>query len=406
MTPISVVSGAPSLRHRSNGCPAGSARVCQLSLRRSRVAPSSTARAVPASRSGTRRSRWACWGYAGSGQRGGTWSGACCRPIRQPSSVVMRDPLVVGVALGPARQPGVERGERRRGRARRARWSSGRRSWVHPRCVVEWLAGRAPVRRPLASGRPLHLDRDRGAAAAARRPVAPVDPHPLPLAQVAGGRLDPALLVELEHLPGPADQAAQVGHRAHRGRRGARREVKQSSAAYIVPMPARLVWSSSASRIARVGLSGQVGEGDAPRPSRGRAGRDRGGRRRRPRGRAVDQLDDAEREADGGRPARSRAPPARCGPSAASAGPGATTFQLPSILRWVCSVHRSVPVGESRSTRVSRCLPRETVSTTVPPAQVGGGVLGDPEVGAGEHLPPASGRGPGRCGRRCRPQAR
>ena len=60
-----------------------------------------------------------------------------------------------------------------------------------------------------------------------------------------------------------------------------------------------------------------------------------------------------------------------------------------------------------RSIRVSRCLPRETVSTTVPPARSAVACCGHPEVGAGQHLRrSASGRAAGRRGRRCRPQAR
>ena len=59
----------------------------------------------------------------------------------------------------------------------------------------------------------------------------------------------------------------------------------------------------------------------------------------------------------------SRTTRAWCAPGAATAGAGVSTCQAPSIFRWVCRVHRSGP----RSMRVSRCLPRETVSTTVPP---------------------------------------
>ena len=146
----------------------------------------------------------------------------------------------------------------------------------------------------------------------------------------------------------------------------------------MLPMPARLVWSSSASRSGRSGSPVEVGGRASARPSRGRAGRGRGGRRRRPRprGRAARRCR-ARSRPRWPRPSRGR--PGRCAPGAASAGRGVSTCQVPSIFRWVCSVHRSGP----RSMRVSRCLPRETVSTTVPPREVGGGELGHPEVGRG-----------------------
>ena len=64
--------------------------------------------------------------------------------------------------------------------------------------------------------------------------------------------------------------------------------------------------------------------------------------------------------------------------------------------------HRS-----SASMRVSRCLPRETVSTTVPPDEVGGGDGRDPEVGAHEGAArQALVRAAGRSARPRRPRAR
>src|SRR5829696_1559744 len=73
-------------RTRQNGWPAGSAKTLKRSppaVRRD--APSSSALASPVSRSSTRRSRWACCGYAGSGQRGGLYSPTCWNITFLPS---------------------------------------------------------------------------------------------------------------------------------------------------------------------------------------------------------------------------------------------------------------------------------------------------------------------------------
>ena len=63
-----------------------------------------------------------------------------------------------------------------------------------------------------------HVDLDRRAAAAARRPVAPVDPEPLARAQVAGRGLDGALLVDLEHPLRAPQQPGQVADPGDRRR--------------------------------------------------------------------------------------------------------------------------------------------------------------------------------------------
>ena len=139
-------------------------------------------------------------------------------------------------------------GCRRRGRLRRL--SRPRRLRV---ASVLGLAARAPVRRALPLGGPAHRDAHRRAAPAAGRVVASVDPHPLARAQVAGGGLDRPLLVEVEHLAGPAHQPLAGRAPRRPGRSGCTPLVKHSSAVYMLPMPARLVWSSSASPTGRAG---------------------------------------------------------------------------------------------------------------------------------------------------------
>ncbi len=69
-----------------------------------------------------------------------------------------------------------------------------------------WHDGHQYVARSRPAG-PGHRDPDRRAAPSAGALVASVDPHPLALAQVAGGRLHGAFLVEVEHLAGPAHAA-------------------------------------------------------------------------------------------------------------------------------------------------------------------------------------------------------
>ena len=65
----------------------------------------------------------------------------------------------------------------------------------------------------------------------------------------------------------------------------------------------------------------------------------------------------------------------RCPPAGRSLA--GRTRQAPSIFRWVCTV-------TPPSTRVSRCLPRLGRFRHLAAGQVGGGVPGHPEVGAGE----------------------
>ena len=124
-----------------------------------------------------------------------------------------------------------------------------------------WQA-RAPVRRTLASRRPLLGHLDRRAAAAARRPVAAVDPHPLALAQVAGGRLDRALLVEHPASAGRGGPAGAGRAPPRPGSRGRTPRVKQSSAAYIVADAGQVALVEERVAQRPVGLAGQVGQRD------------------------------------------------------------------------------------------------------------------------------------------------
>ena len=300
--------------------------------------------------------------------------------------------LDVPLSDGAAR--GLRRGRRRGGRAleptpitvdpapRRGRRL--RRLTSLPRRPVSrvGLAARAPVRRPLAARGSRASPRDRGAAAPAGRLVAAVDPHPLPLAQVAGGGLLRPLLVELEHLLGPADQPRRSGT-SPTGVRGWTPLSEAELGGVHVADAGQAASGRAAPR--RAGGRGRRAAGAAPRPrpSPGRAGRGRGGRRRRPRG--------ARRAARRCR-ARSRPPPGRSvlehhprlvWPGAATAGRG---------VRPARALHLEVGVQGPRlrrraSIRVSRCLPRVTVSTTVAPDRSAVASCGTRKSVRGQHLP-------------------
>ncbi len=87
VTPMTRTAVTSVARHRSNGCPAGSASVVQLSFFPSTLAPRVTARSTVASTSGTCRSRWTCCGRSWPGHCGGTRSGAGWNAMLQPSGV-------------------------------------------------------------------------------------------------------------------------------------------------------------------------------------------------------------------------------------------------------------------------------------------------------------------------------
>ena len=71
-----------------------------------------------------------------------------------------------------------------------------------------------------------------------------------------------------------------------------------------------------------------------------------------------------------------------CARVVASAGRVRSTCQAPSIFRWVCSVQRSVvPVDAGQQVLAAGDGLEDGAA-----GQVGGGELGDPEVGGGEHL--------------------
>ena len=155
----------------------------------------------------------------------------------------------------------------------------------------------------------------------------------------------------------------------------------------MLPMPARLRLVEQRLAERAVGVGRGAGAAPRPRPSRGRAGPGRGARRRRLLGGRGEQLDDAEGEAR---------PPA--GSAVVEHDPGLVRrarpalarrrrpARTPSILRWVCRVQRvgaAVDPGE-------QVLAAGDGLDDGAAGQVGGGELGDPEVGAGEHAGPRS----------------
>ena len=162
------------------------------------------------------------------------------------------------------------------------------------------LAGRAPVRRPLAAGRPASAYRDRRAAAPARRAVAAVDPHPLALAQVAGGGSGSARsLLTSSICVRPATSRAAGRAPRRRGVRGSTPGVKQSSARVHVADAGQvaLVEQGLAERARRGRRAGGAAASSASQSGPSRSG---------PRWPttlvlvlARHQLDDAELEADG-----------------------------------------------------------------------------------------------------------
>ena len=171
----------------------------------------------------------------------------------------------------------------------------------------------------------------------------------------------------------------------------------------MVPMPARLRWSSSASPSGAVGVGEQPAHGLLLVP----VGAEQVGAE------VADdvvlpvarhQLDDAEREAD----RRPRSPVSSTtrawwpGLAPALAGLRRPARSPPSSGGCAGSTAR---VGASM--RVSRCLPRETVSTTVPPARSAVAMLRAPgsRCAVEQSCPIGPGRAAGRCARRCRPQA-
>ncbi len=130
-----------------------------------------------------------------------------CSALDLPLSVVLREVSdLVALEESLARDA-----RRRRPRGRRQRClRSGPQG-------AGWQAGHQYAARSRPAG-PCIATSIGVPAAPARRPVAAVDPHPLALAQVAGGRLHRALLVEVEHLLGPSHQPGEVGHGPDRGR--------------------------------------------------------------------------------------------------------------------------------------------------------------------------------------------
>ena len=214
---------------------------------------------------------------------------------------------------------------------------------------------RAPVRRALLAGWAQVGLPDPGAAAQAAAAAA-VDPELVAGPAVAGGDPGEAVLVGLEQRLGLLDDEGQVGHGADRGARVDAAEeaelglVDVADAGEVALVEERVAdrASGSARRLASARSASQSGPSrSGPRwptrsSSRSVRTRSRITGSRRPRWSAC-----AARRG-------------RCGPAGASGCRPRWTAQWPSIFRWVCRV---TPLSK----RVSRCLPRETVSTTVAP---------------------------------------
>ena len=213
------------------------------------------------------------------------------------------------------------------------------------------LARGAPEGDPVPWGCAVGAALDAGAAATAGLAGPAVDPVRASAAQVAGGGLLGALLVGLEHRLGPAHQARQVGDVADRGV-GWTPARKHSSAAYMLPMPARLRWSSSASP---TGASGSAGSRRSASSS-SQSGPSRSGPRwptTESSSARADHLGDAEREADrrpvlGG--AGRRAPR---GPGGATGCPGGRGARSPPSSGGcaACARRRSGSAGACRGRR-------------------------------------------------------
>ena len=246
-------------------------------------------------------------------RRGPGEPGLHLRDRARPEGSVLR---AAGLALRGPRPAALRRPPRglRRRRGRGGRDGPGRRArrsalparpatWSPPPpdppvAQAQPRAGSSGTSRSRARGRARPASRPRSACRTdGTAPVAAVDPHPLALAQVAGRGLDRPLLVDLEHQ-------LRRGGRGGAGRSTSPTElagctplVKQSSAMYMLPMPARLVWSSSASADRAVGLGAQP----ASASSSSQSGPSRSGPRWPDEIGLLSrgtQLDDAEREAD------------------------------------------------------------------------------------------------------------
>ena len=215
--------------------------------------------------------------------------------------------------------------------------------------------------------------------------VAAVDPHPLPLAQVAGGGLDGPLLVELEHLPRRGAPAGAGPATSPTGVRGCDAGDEAELGHVHVADAGEAASGRAAPR--RSGRAGSLAQ-PASASSSSQSGPSRSGPRWPTEvvlAVAGDELDDAEREAD-------RRRGRRCS-STTRAWWAGRRHRWPPGVDPPGALHLEVGVQRPRravgppSIRVSRCLPRETVSAHGGAGQVGGGELRHPEVGAGQHLP-------------------
>ena len=165
---------------------------------------------------------------------------------------------------------------------------------------------------------------DGGAAPPAGPAPAAVHPEVAASCQIAGGRLDRAMPVEVEHLVGPADHARQVRHVADRGLgRHARDEAELVGVHVPDPGQPGLVEQCLLDRCGRAAPGG--GGRPRRRPSRGRAGRGRGDRRCPARGRGPR----SPRCRAGNRRPRCRRSRARPGPCVPGSRPRLTGLEDP-----------------------------------------------------------------------------